>query len=252
MSIPVSLITTVYNRERYLATMIDSVLNQTYQDFELLIWDDGSTDQSLAIVQTYAARDPRIRVVAAEHQGRGRALCAAVAESRGHYFGLVDSDDFLVSTALATTVAVLDAQPNVGLVYTEYLTMNALGQVGPKGTRCQIPYSPDRLLVDYMIFHFRLFRRSVYDQVGGFDPTFELAEDYDLCLRLSEVTQIVQIEQPLYYYRVHGDSLSLQQEVEQIRTSQRAINNALKRRGLDDRYELRVRIMGQFSLHKKP
>jgi glycosyltransferase involved in cell wall biosynthesis len=250
-TIPISVITTVYNRDRYLAKMIDSVLSQTYKDFELLIWDDGSTDNSLAIAHDYAARDSRVRVVAAEHMGRGEALRAAVADSRGGYFGLVDSDDFLANTALEATAAVLDAKPEVGLVYTEYMTMDAQGRVGQKGKRCQIPYSPERMLVDYMIFHFRLFRRSIYDQVGGFDPAFESAEDYDLCLRLSEVTQIEQVKQPLYYYRVHADSISVQGEVEQIRASQRAINNALKRRGLDDRYELHVRIVGQFSLREK-
>jgi glycosyltransferase involved in cell wall biosynthesis len=250
-TVPISVVTTVYNRDRYLGKMIESVLSQTYKEFELLIWDDGSTDHSLAIAQSYADRDPRIRVVAAEHSGRVKALVAAVADSRGRYFGLVDSDDFLAATALEVTAAVLDAKPEVGLVYTEYLTMDDRGRVGQKGTRCQIPYSPERMLVDYMIFHFRLFRRSTYDQVGGFDPSFTSAEDYDLCLRISEVTQIEQVKQPLYYYRVHADSISLQQDIEQIRASQQAVNNALKRRGLADRYELHVRILSQFSLQEK-
>ncbi|MHC5718616.1 MAG: hypothetical protein ACYTX0_42740 [Nostoc sp.] len=86
--------------------------------------------------------------------------------------------------------------------------------------------------VDFMIFHFRLIRRTVYEQVRGIDPNFTYAEEYDLCLKLSEVTDFYHIAQPLYYYRRHSGNLTNEQ-FEPIRWSQKAINNALLRRGLD-------------------
>lgn len=243
---------TVYNRERYLATAIESVLQQTRQDFELLIWDDGSTDCSREIAQEYAARDSRIRTIAAEHSGQTQALGAAIAETTGSYIGLLDSDDALAPTALADTTAVLDTEPNVGLVYTQYLVMDAKGKVGGLGKRCQIPYSPERLLVDLMIFHFRIMRRSAYEQVGGFAGGPECAQDYDLCLRLSEVTEIRQVKKPLYYYRIHDKSISCQRQFQQIMDSQQAVLNALERRGLSQTYDLKVSIFSQFSLRQKP
>jgi glycosyltransferase involved in cell wall biosynthesis len=242
---------TSYNRERYLATAIESVLAQTRQDFELLIWDDGSTDKSLEIARSYAQQDSRVRIVAAKHLGSALALQQAIAETSGDYIGLVDSDDVLAFRAIEETAAVLDAEPEVGLAYTDYLVIDEKGKVLGEGKRCRIPYSKERLLLDLMVFHFRLIRRSVYDQIGGINESFECAYDYDLCLRLSEVTQIRQVKQPLYYYRVHDNSISHQKQLEQILQSQSAIQQALERRGLAGEYELRLRLVSQFSLQKK-
>src|SRR6476469_1888801 len=105
MAATISIVITTYNRERYLGDAIASVLSQTRGDFELLVWDDGSTDDSLAIANSYAKRDRRVRVVAAEHQGRVGALKAAIAQTTGKYLGWVDSDDLLAPAALKETAA---------------------------------------------------------------------------------------------------------------------------------------------------
>lgn len=169
----VSLIMPVYNRESYLAVAIESVLYQTYPNWELLIWDDGSTDRSLEIAQGYAQQDDRVRVIATPHQGTVRALQAAYGAAKGTYIGQVDSDDALDWRTLELTVPVLESQTQVGMVYTDYWEINAGGQVQGLGQRCQVPYSPERLLIDFMTFHFRLLRRCVYEQVGGFRGEFE-------------------------------------------------------------------------------
>jgi glycosyltransferase involved in cell wall biosynthesis len=114
----VSLVMTVYNRERYLGTAIESVLKQTYRDFELIVWDDGSTDRSVEIAQEYAAQDGRVQVIAAAHQGRARALKAAHGKASGDYVGWIDSDDALAAKALELTVARLAENPGLGMVYT--------------------------------------------------------------------------------------------------------------------------------------
>lgn len=251
MTVPISIVTTVYNRERYLGKAIESVLAQTRKDFELLIWDDGSKDHSVEIALSYAERDQRVRVVAAEHLGQGRALKSAIAETTGAYIGQVDSDDFLAITALEETATVLDKHPEVGLVYTDYMVMDEGGKVRSEGLRCRIPYSKERLLVDFMIFHFRLIRREVYDQVGGINESFESVEDYDLCLRLSEITSVRQLKKPLYYYRNHNSSLSHHKQIDQILLSHKAIAQALERRGLSDRFEINVQIAGKFSVREK-
>jgi glycosyltransferase involved in cell wall biosynthesis len=251
MSHPISLVITSYNREAFLEKAILSLLQQTYPHFEILLWDDGSTDSSLSIAQHYAQQDSRIRVVAAPHQGRATALKEAIEQTNHPYLAWIDSDDILASTALEETIAILDAQPNTGMVYTNHLVIDPHDQIQGLGQRCQIPYSKTRLLVDFMTFHFRLIHRSLYDQVGGIDPQFIYAQDYDLCLKLSEVTDIHHLERPLYYYRSHPQSISQEKRVEQIGFAQQAINDAIDRRGLGDRYELDVQIIGQFALKQK-
>jgi len=248
--IPVSLVITSYNRDRYLATAIASVLSQTYIHFELLVWDDGSTDDSVKVAQSYAQQDSRVRVVAAAHQGLSTSLKSAIAASSPHpYLGWVDSDDALAPTALAETVAVLSQQPETGMVYTDYCVMNADGQIGGLGSRCRKPYSPERLLVEFMTFHFRLLRRSVYEQVGGIDSTFERAEDYDLCLKFSEVSKIHHLKRSLYFYRQHGENVT-NDVLEMLHWTYRASQQALQRRGLAERYE--IRISSELKLHMKP
>ncbi|AFZ24155.1 filamentous hemagglutinin family N-terminal domain protein [Cylindrospermum stagnale PCC 7417] len=228
----ISLVITVYNRELYLRAAIESILAQTRGDFELLIWDDGSTDSTPEIAREYEKRDRRVRVVVAEHQGHGLALKAAIAQTTAPYIGWVDSDDLLAPTALAETAAVLDAQPEVGWVYTDYLDIDEQDNILSYGYRCLVPYSREELLNRFMTFHFRLIRREVFDLVGGINESLKIAEDYDLCLRLSEVAQVQHIFKPLYYYRTHPESISRQRQQEQIRQSHQIITKAQKRRKL--------------------
>ena len=255
----ISLVITVYNRERYLAAAIESILASSYQDFELLIWDDGSTDKSVEIARKYASADKRVYVVAAPHLGRGQALSDAhreadlfeIASTQGKYLGWVDSDDLLAPTALSESAIALDTQPDVGMVYTDYTVINEWGKELGLGNRCQIPYSPARLLIDFMTFHFRLMRREIYNFVGGVNPEFSTIEDYELCLRLSEVTEIEHIKKSLYMYRVHRDSICYNLLPSQISLTEKAINQALQRRGLADRFELEVQLRPKFVLRKK-
>ncbi|HEY9833900.1 MAG TPA: CHAT domain-containing protein [Stenomitos sp.] len=243
MKTPISIVITTYNGERYLGAAIESVLSQTRGDFELLIWDDGSTDDSVGIAQTYAKRDSRVRVVAAVHQGRVRALQGAIAQTTGTYIGWIDHDDLLAPAALQETTAVLDTNPEVGLVYTDYLDMEESGKIKGYGTRCHIPYSKERLLLDFMTFFFRLMRREVFEQVGGLDESMTHVEDYDLCLKLSEATEVWHVKKPLYYYRCHGLSVSQKYPRQQAENAHHAIANALKRRGLAEQWQVQLEVL---------
>jgi GT2 family glycosyltransferase len=153
----------------------------------------------------------------------------------------------LAPTALEETSAILDAYPKVGLVYTDYRLIDENGQDKGFGKTCLIPYSQNRLLIDFMIFHFRLLRRCVYEQVGGINESFKLAEDYDLCLRLSEITTIQHLRQPLYYHRRHPENVTKQRQ-EVVHWAYKASSQALKRRGLDKHYKLTLNNKSQFVL----
>src|SRR5205814_6059577 len=99
----ISIIIPAYNRAAFVAAAVGSVLNQTFADFELIVWDDGSSDDTVAIAKKAAGGDRRVRVVAADHAGVSKSINAAARASTGKYFGWVDSDDALATTALAQT-----------------------------------------------------------------------------------------------------------------------------------------------------
>jgi glycosyltransferase involved in cell wall biosynthesis len=249
MTSKVFLVMTVYNRQNYLHQALDSILGQTYPYWQLTIWDDGSTDSSIEIARKYAQQDPRIKFIAAPHTGRQHALRSAIASSTNYdYLAWIDSDDYIAPETLAKTVAVLDKHSQAGMVYTNHWIVDEQGKVLGLGARCQIPYSPNRLLIDFMTFHFRLIRREIYDLVGGIDLEFPQAQDYDICLKISEVTTIAHLQQPLYYYRTHPDTISQAQRSKQVERSSTAIRNALVRRGLADRYRLDVIDGDQFQI----
>lgn len=227
---------TVWNREQYLVQAIESVLAQTYRDFEFIIWDDGSSDRSLEIAGFYQSN--QVLVIAGKHQGQIKSQIEAHKLAQGEYIGWIDSDDYLCPTALEKTVAVLDENPKIGLVYTGQMLMNFCGEAIRTSNRCNIPYSANRLLVDFMAHHFRLFRHDFFKQVGGINPNMEACADYDLCLRLSEITTFAQIPIPLYWYRIHPDNECSTKRELQILESFLAVKRALVRRGLSNRYKL--------------
>jgi glycosyltransferase involved in cell wall biosynthesis len=247
----ISLLIAAYNRANYVPAAVKSVLAQTRGDFELLVWDDGSTDNTLEVAKQAVRSDPRVRVMRGAHQGLPLSINEAVKQLSGNYFGWIDSDDMLAENALRETAAILDQRPEIGMVYTDYLSIDSGGTVKGLGHRCKIPYSKDRLLIDFMTFHFRLMRRSIFDAVGQMEPSTATAEDYDLCLRISEVTEIHHLQRPLYYYRLHDQAVSQTRRLEQIEASAHAIRRALARRNLGDKFQLNVEYTARFSLRQK-
>jgi glycosyltransferase involved in cell wall biosynthesis len=236
----VSIVIAVYNRQSYLTFAVESVLRQTYTDWELIISDDGSTDGTLEMAQNFALHGSRIRVLTAEHKGESYALIAGFNAAQGEYVGQLDSDDLLEPEAIELTVKALDEHPEWGMVYTNYREISEQGQLTRVGWRCSIPYNKDTLLTAFMVFHFRLMRKAIYEQVNGFNTDFDKIEDYELCLRLSEVTEIGKVDQFLYQYRQHSESVNSTSKLEMILLMEKAINLALKRRELDSIYKLKI------------
>jgi len=243
----VSLVMTVRNGERYLDEALASIEAQRFRDWELVLWDDGSRDATPSIIQAWAEREPRIRSFTGSGTGRRAALRRAHAEARGRFVGWVDADDELEPATLERTVDFLERHASCGMVYTDYEVIDANGENRRPGSRSKAPYHPHRLLTSFVTFHFRLVRREVFEQAGGIDPDLEVAIDYDLCLRLSERTQIRQIAEPLYVYRNHGEQMSVTRHDAQVEASREAVCRALVRRGLAGHYALEVE-NGRFSL----
>lgn len=247
----ISLVMALFNQAAYVDEALASIINQTFSDWELIIWDDGSTDGSTEIARSYTERDPRITYQYGSNRGMYQALSSGLELTTAPLLGWVDSDDRLRPECLAKTVAILDAKPEAGMVYTDHWMMDETGKSLGLGQRCGIEYSANRLLRDFMTFHFRLIRREVFEQAGGIDPRYRFAGDYDLCLRLSEITEIVHLHEVLYDYRVHTRSMSQATRLMQIEGSATAVREALRRRGLEDQYDLTVELIPRFHIRKR-
>jgi hypothetical protein len=178
----------------------------------------------------------------------GSSFSLALAGGSIDTFNLCD--DLLAPETLAATAGILDRFPQVGMVYTDHLLIDDLGRTLGMGAKCQIPYSKERLLIDFMTFHFRLIRWEMYDRIGGIDLAVPYVQDYDLCLKISEIAEIYHHPQPLYYYRVHPTMISQTQQVDVTTYAAMAVRNALVRRGLSDRYRLDVNSANQFRIVK--
>lgn len=203
MTPTVTVAITSYNRATYIASSIESVLAQTFQDFELLIVDNQSTDGSAAIARTYAARDPRIRLVVNETnigQFPNRNLAASLA--RGRFLKYHDSDDLLYPHCLETMVRLLDAEPRAGFGLS-------LGWCWPGGP-CPMLSTPrmsyQREFLGFGLFmggpSCALFRREVIQDLGGFEDIGSPSDNL-FWLRACAKYSVLLFPADLFWYRVH-------------------------------------------------
>jgi glycosyltransferase involved in cell wall biosynthesis len=219
----VSAIMAVYNERAYVEAAIESVLGQTFEDFELIIIDDGSTDGSTEILQRYAANDERIELIVQENKGIPRTLNRGLATARGEYFARMDADDISLPTRFQMQVDYLEDHPDCVAVGCDAVAIDPDGHplhdqsdVLPSGNahRATLAYDHESLVAGMLggkwvaFFQTAMVRRSAIQQVGGYDEQYEVAEDLDLFLRLSEVGQFVNLPHILYEYRHHEEQIS--------------------------------------------
>jgi GT2 family glycosyltransferase len=227
----VSVVIPAYNRERYLGPTIESVLAQTFESWELVVYDDGSTDRTLDVAMSYAAADPRIKVGRGPNRGvaaarnQGFALTAAGAE----FVVFLDSDDLWEPDALQTLLAMLDERRDYvathclarcidddgRLVPGDDLEQRSRDRRGFRGRRV-VPVPPqDPTTFAALVYHYwmvtpgtLLLRRDIVERVGGFDPATAPADDSDLAIRVSRHGDIGFVDRPLLRWRRHPDTLT--------------------------------------------
>ncbi|MBN1966010.1 MAG: glycosyltransferase [Anaerolineae bacterium] len=217
----VSIIMPVYNGERYLARAVDSMLAQTFTEFEFIILDDCSTDATPDILARYD--DPRIRVFRNEENLRiTRTLNKGFDLATGEYIARMDSDDFSFPERLQTQVEYLDSHPEVGLLGTRVYLVddddrpleNGLPSPRHPGTAGYTQWS---LLWATTIWHpTAIIRRQVLlEHDLRYDPAFEPAEDYDLWARINRHCTVIRLAEPLLYYRMNTGGISCTRVQEQ-------------------------------------
>ena len=208
MSLKVSVIIPIFNGEKYLEAAIDSILKQTFNNYELLLIDDGSTDKTLKIISTY--KDKRIRLLKNDHNmGLAVTRNRGIDESKGEYIAWLDCDDISLPTRLEKQVTVLDENPDIGLCGTWVKTIG-----GESGSIWKYPVEPD-FLRSTMIFYnplatssIMLKKKFLIEHNLRFDLLFPPAEDYDLWERLSNICKITNVPKVLTLHRTHSAQIS--------------------------------------------
>lgn len=203
-----SVIIPAYNQGRYLDSAIRSVLEQTRQDFEIVVVDDGSTDDTRAVAQAFG--DPRVRYVYQENRGLAGARNTGLRYSLGQYVSFLDSDDRLLPENLELLAGALDRLPTVGFVAGQTVPVDDNGdQVGRTFDR-PLPEDPPQLLLGNPVaVGSMLVRRAWQERVGFFDETLRSYEDWDMWLRLARAgCPMHYIPQPVFLYRFHSAQMT--------------------------------------------
>ena len=226
----------VFNTERYLIYALDSILGQTFEDFEFIVLDDGSSDASVHIIQEYAERDDRIRFFPLEHRGYVSLLRRGLNHCRGEFVARMDSDDISMPERFEKQVAYLLAHPDVVAVGSRVVLID------PYGSQCENPshkttheeIEADLLNgVGWAIVHPTvMMRREPLMRVGGYREDLMVSEDLDLFLRLAEVGKLANMPDVLLQYRQHLGSVNYTKYEQQKAVKRQIVADAYRRRKL--------------------
>ncbi|TXB63807.1 glycosyltransferase [Phaeodactylibacter luteus] len=200
----VSVLMTVYNREKYIAEAIESVINSSYQNWELIIVDDQSTDQSVAIARKYEQQDSRIKVYINEKNlGDYPNRNKAASYAKGKYLKYLDSDDLIYPHGLAMMVAAMEKYPEagIGLTYNSYLGATPLPVLQTTEEAFINHFFKKGVL--YIGPSGCIYRRQFFEHIGGFNLAFKVAADYEFNLRAASQSPIVLFARDLFWWRQH-------------------------------------------------
>ncbi len=215
----VSVVMSVFNGERFLAEAVDSILNQSFLELEFIVIDDGSTDRSASILDSYQSCDARMRVYHEEHSGLVKSLNRGCELAQGKYIARMDADDVASKDRLALQVGFMEVHQEIGVIGGTVEWINAIG----KSLGIYNNPAEDREIKADLLVHRRcafwhptvLLRREVFAWAGGYRCTVVGAEDYDFWLRIAENFQLANLETVLLKYRIHSCQESIQKRIPQ-------------------------------------
>lgn len=201
---------TNYNYEQFLRQSIESVLNQSLQDFELIIIDDGSKDGSKAIIEEYRPHE-KISIIYQQNKGLNITNNVAMRTANGKYLMRLDADDFLEPNALEVMSAVLDKDDDLGLVFPDYYYVNAEGL--KTGEEKRHNFEKEVSLYDQPAHGAcTMVRLEFLKELGGYNESFTCQDGYDLWIKFVMHHKVTNVSQPLFSYRRHGNNLTSNEE----------------------------------------
>ena len=212
----VSVLVPAYNAMKYLPETISSVLDQTYQDFEIIIVNDGSSDG----IEAWAKQlvDSRIKFISQSNQGLANARNTGLSKAQGEYIAFMDADDLWLPTKLEKQVQILDNDRNIGLVYTWIAIIDENGNLQGKVRKNRVQGNVWLKLTTHNIVEcgsVALVRSECFGKVGLFDESlpFSCSEDWDMWLRIAAYYSFGLVKEPLVHYRKHSNNLSSRWQV---------------------------------------
>jgi GT2 family glycosyltransferase len=223
---------TAYNGERYVREAMESILAQTYRDFEFLVVDDGSTDSTLQILEDMARQDPRVVLIKNEtNLGLTRSVKLALQRAQVRIIARMDADDIALPSRFQKQINFFNQYPNTDVVGTAYEWIDDSGTI--LGRR-DVPMTHTKihraLIRTNPFLHASvMMKKSVLDHVHGYNETYKKAQDYDLWLRLSRTSHFANLAEVLMQKRMTKTMISFQSERTQIRFAIRARLDALAR-----------------------
>jgi glycosyltransferase involved in cell wall biosynthesis len=206
----VSVIIPTYNSAKYLPSAIDSVLKQTFKDYEIIVIDDGSTDNTKEVIDSY---DHKIACIYQDNQGPSVARNKGILQSKGEFIAFLDADDIWETIKIEEQFRIFACSEETGIVSTELSVIDETGKL-VEGRRKMIPEERGALIQELMINNVIgtcstvMVRKSCFDAVGLFDETLKVAEDWDMWLRLCKIFKHKRIAKPLVNYRIMRGSQS--------------------------------------------
>ena len=233
----VSVVMTVYNSQHYLRETLESLLNQTFGDFEFIIVNDGSTDRSLEILKEYAQRDGRIRLISRGNTGIVAAANEGIAAARGEYLARTDSDDVSMPERLEKQVAYLDAHPDCVLVGSRVVETDPYGIPVTESGHALTHEEIDRqLMTAYggwaVLQPTAMMRTAAVRSVGGYRGRYNISEDHDLFLRLAERGKVANLPDVLLRYRRRFDGATHSHLHQLAEAKEKLLREAHERRGI--------------------
>lgn len=232
----ISVVMPVRNLGRYVGPSIDSVLSQTFRDFEFLIIDDGSTDGTTSLLDSSAKRDPRIRILRGPSDGISKALNIGIAQARGRYIARMDGDDLCLPARLERQVGFLESHPDHVLVGCRCTLIDPDGRpICEKADTKPSHEQIDALLLrmKWPIVHPAIMVRSdAIAKVGGYNESFRIVQDHDLFLRLGETGRLANLQEILFLYRQHFKSATLSIDESRMQLLVQIVTEACRRRGI--------------------
>lgn len=206
----ISIITPTYNREKFLSAAIDSVLKQTYKNFELIIVDDGSTDNTQALVASYVEKDPRIKYLQQKNQGQSVARNYALSIASGDFICFLDSDNYWPEEKLEKSIGAFESHPEVDIVYGDCITIDEQGNELHRNNMRRYSGNIAALLLkdNFVSMNTTMTRRKCFDEMGGMSGKRRVADDYDLWLKFSARFRFMYMPEFLAYYRVMENQIS--------------------------------------------
>lgn len=207
-----SVVMSVYNGAKHLPRSIESILAQTWRDFEFIIVDDGSKDETPAILRDYQQRDRRIQLITQPNAGLTNSLIRGCQLAKGEFIARQDADDWSAPTRFEQQLAMFDANSELGLVSctTRYIGPN--DELLESVSRDDDPLVATRKLLEERngppAHGSMMFLRALYEQVGGYRPEFYFGQDADLWLRMAQRQLIGYVSECLYHWRRNPDGIS--------------------------------------------